>query len=178
FGPSAEPGIFRSKDGGKSWEKVCFVDDKTGAAELAMDPTNPRILYAGFWQVVRKPWTFESGGPGSQMRRSTDGGDTWERLEGNGLPKGMWGNLGIAISAANPSRVYAIIEAEKGGVFRSDDGGKKWRLTNEDNDLRQRAWYYTRIYADPKDADSVYVVNVRFFHSKDGGVKFSAIQTP
>jgi photosystem II stability/assembly factor-like uncharacterized protein len=178
FGPNVERGIFRSKDAGKTWEKICFVDDKTGATELAIDPTNPRILYAGFWQVLRKPWTFESGGPGGQIRRSTDGGDSWEKLEGNGLPKGLWGNIGIAISAADPNRIYAIIEAEKGGVFRSDDGGKKWRLTNEENDLRQRAWYYTRIYADPKDADSVYVVNVQFWHSKDGAKSFKPIRTP
>ncbi len=178
FGPNAERGIFRSKDGGRTWEKICFVDDKTGAAELAMDPTNPRVLYAGFWQVVRTPWSFESGGPGSQIRRSTDGGDTWERLEGHGLPKGVWGNVGIAISAADPARVYAIVEAEKGGVFRSDDAGKTWRLTSDENDLRQRAWYYSRIYADPKDADSVYVVNVQFWHSKDGGAKFKPIRTP
>jgi photosystem II stability/assembly factor-like uncharacterized protein len=178
FGANAERGIFRSKDGGKSWEKVAYVDEKTGASDLAMDPTNPRILYAGFWQVIRRPWSFESGGPGSQLRRSTDGGDSWEKVEGEGLPKGLWGIVGVAVSAANPNRVFAIIEAEKGGVFRSDDGGKKWQRTNDENELRQRAWYYSRIYADPKDADSVYVVNVQFLHSKDGGKTFRPIRTP
>jgi photosystem II stability/assembly factor-like uncharacterized protein len=178
FGANAERGIFRSRDGGKSWEKIAYVDDKTGACELAMDPSNPRILYAGFWQVIRRPWAFESGGPGSQIRRSLDGGDTWEKLEGEGLPKGIWGISGIAISAADPNRIYAIIEAEKGGVFRSDDGGKKWQRTSDSNALRQRAWYYSRIYTDPKDVDSVYVVNVQFLHSKDGGKTFQPIRTP
>jgi photosystem II stability/assembly factor-like uncharacterized protein len=178
FGPNPERGVFRSKDGGASWQKVLFVDDKTGAVDLAMDPTNPRVLYAGFWQVVRKPWTFESGGPGSALYRSGDGGDTWTKLAAEGLPKGLWGRIGVTVSPARPERVWALIEAEDGGVFRSDDGGRTWQRLSEDRKLRQRAWYYTHIYADTKSADTVYVLNVRFFRSKDGGKSFETIRTP
>lgn len=178
FGPSAERGVFRSKDGGATWQKVLFVDDKTGAVDLAMDPTNPRILYAGFWQVVRKPWTFESGGPGSALYKSSDGGDTWRKLSAEGLPKGIWGRVGVAISPVRPERVWALIEAEEGGVFRSDDGGDTWQRTSDDRKLRQRAWYYTHIFADTKSADAVYVLNVKFFRSKDGGKTFDPVRTP
>jgi photosystem II stability/assembly factor-like uncharacterized protein len=179
FGPNQERGVFRSKDGGASWQNVLFVDDRTGAVDLVLDPTNPRVLYAGFWQVVRLPWGFESGGRGSALYKSTDGGDTWHKLTGEGLPsKGVWGRIGVAVSPANPSRVWAIIEAEDGGVFRSDDAGRTWRRTNDDRRLRQRAWYYTHIYADPKNAESVYVLNVGFFRSLDGGKTFSTIAVP
>lgn len=178
FGPNAERGVFRSRDGGAHWQKVLFVDDKTGAVDLAMDPTNPRILYAGFWQVVRRPWTFESGGPGSALYKSSDGGDTWQKLGGEGLPKGSWGRIGVAVSPANPERVWALIEAEEGGVFRSDDAGRTWRKVNDERNLRQRAWYYTHIFADPKNADVVYVLNVRFFRSSDGGKTFAPLRTP
>ena len=178
FGPNAERGVFRSKDGGASWQKVLYVDDKTGAVDLAMDATNPRMLYAGFWQVVRKPWTFESGGPGSALYKSSDGGDTWQKLVGEGLPKGVWGRIGVAVSPAKPERVWALIEAEEGGVFRSDDAGKTWQKLNDERKLRQRAWYYTHIYADPKSAETVYVLNVRFFRSNDGGKTFGPLRTP
>lgn len=171
FGPNEERGIFRSKDGGKTWEKVLFVDDKTGAIDLAMDPTNPRILYAAFWQVLRQPWTLISGGPGSGLYKTTDGGDTWTKLT-TGLPQGIKGRIGVAVSPARPDRVWAIVEAEDGGVFRSDDGGRSWRLVNKERKLRQRAWYYSHIYADPKDPDTVYVLNVQFFKSIDGGRTF------
>ena len=144
-----------------------------------MDPTNPRVLYAGFWQVRRSPWGFDSGGPGSSLWKSTDGGDTWKKLTGEGLPsKGPWGRIGVAVSPARPDRVWAMIEAEDGGVFRSDDAGRTWRRTNEDRRLRQRAWYYTHVYADPKNADVVYVLNVQFFRSHDGGRTFTRIATP
>ena len=179
FGPSTERGVFRSKDGGGRWERVLYVDDKTGAVDLAMDPTNPRVLYAGLWQAVRRPWTLESGGPGSALYKSTDGGDTWTKLADESLPrKGVWGRIGVTVSPANPSRVWAIIEAEDGGVFRSDDAGKTWRRTNEERRLRQRAWYYTHIYADPKNAESVYVLNTGFYRSLDGGKTFTAIPVP
>jgi photosystem II stability/assembly factor-like uncharacterized protein len=178
FGPNKERGVFRSKDGGATWQNVLFVDDKTGAVDLVLDPTNPRVLYAGFWQVVRLPWAFESGGPGSALYKSTDGGDTWQKLTGEGLPKGLLGRIGVAVSPANPNRVWAIVEAEEGGVFRSDDAGRTWRRTNEDRRLRQRAWYYTHIYADPQNAESVYVLNVGFFRSLDGGKTFSTITVP
>ena len=177
WGPNSERGVFRSKDGGKSWEKVLFVSDRTGASDLCMDPTNPRILYAGFWQVHRKPWELVSGGPEGGIYRSTDGGDTWKKLAG-GLPEGVVGNIGIAVSGARPERVWAIVEAEKGGVFRTDDGGEKWTRVNSENKLRQRAWYYTRIYADPKNADEVYVLNTGFYRSTDGGKSYASIRVP
>jgi photosystem II stability/assembly factor-like uncharacterized protein len=179
FGPNLERGVFRSKDGGKTWEKVLFVDEKTGAIDLALDPTNPRILYAASYQVLRLPWGFESGGPGSGLYKSTDAGDTWTKITGEGLPKkGVWGRIGIAVSHANPSRVWAMIEAEDGGLFRSDDAGKTWRRTNEERKLRQRAWYYSHIFADPKNAESVYVLNTAFYRSNDGGKTFSGIPVP
>jgi photosystem II stability/assembly factor-like uncharacterized protein len=179
FGPNKERGVFRSKDGGATWQNVLFVDDKTGAVDLALDPTNPRVMYAGFWQVVRLPWGFESGGPGSALYKSTDGGDSWEKLTGEGLPKkGVWGRIGVAVSPANANRLWAIIEAEDGGVFRSDDAGRTWRKTNEERRLRQRAWYYTHVYADPKNADTMYVLNTGFYRSLDGGKTFTAIRVP
>jgi photosystem II stability/assembly factor-like uncharacterized protein len=179
WAPNEQRGIFRSKDGGKTWEKVFSRGNKAGAIDLIMDPTNPSVLYAGFWEVYRKPWTLESGGPGGGIFKSTDGGDTWTELTRNpGLPKGMVGKIGVTVSAANPERVWAIVEAEDGGVFRSDNGGQTWTRTNEQRNLRQRAWYYTRIYADPKNADTVYVLNTGFYKSNDGGRTFSGIGVP
>lgn len=178
WGPNVQRGIFRSKDGGKNWEKVLFVSEKTGASDLVMDPSNPRILYAGFWQVHRKPWELVSGGPEGGVFRSADGGDTWKKLEG-GLPEGVVGKVGVAVSPARPERIWAIVEAkEKGGVYRSDDGGEKWTRVNSENKLRQRAWYYTRIYADTKNSEAVYVLNVGFHKSTDGGKTFAAIRVP
>ena len=143
WGPNQQRGVFRSKDGGKTWEKVLFRSDKAGACDLITDPTTPNILYAGFWEVYRKPWTLESGGAGSGIFKSTDGGDTWTEITRNpGLPKGTIGIVGITVSPANPDRLWAIVEAEDGGVFRSDNGGKTWTKTNEQRNLRQRAWYY------------------------------------
>jgi photosystem II stability/assembly factor-like uncharacterized protein len=172
-----ERGIFRSIDGGRSWKKVLFADAKTGASDLAMDPLNPRILYAGFWQVYRKPWALESGGAASGIYKSIDGGDTWKKLSG-GLPDGVVGKIGVAASPAREGRVWAIVEAEKGGVYRSDDGGEKWTRVNDENKLRQRAWYYSEIYGDPKSADTVYVLNTGFYKSQDGGKTFAAIPVP
>ncbi len=177
WGPNPERGIFRSQDGGKTWKKILFVDEKTGASDLVMDPVNPRVLYAGFWQVGRKPWTLESGGPGGGLWKTTDGGDTWKKLAG-GLPEGVVGRVGVAVSPARPERVWAVVEAEKGGVFRTDDGGETWKKLNDENKLRQRAWYYSHVYADPKNADAVYVLNVAFFRSGDGGKTFDPIRTP
>jgi len=179
WGPNDQRGVFRSKDGGKTWEKILNRGNKAGAIDLIIDPSNPNILYAGFWEVYRKPWTLESGGPGSGIFKSTDGGDTWNELtRNNGLPKGMVGKVGIAVSPANSDRIWAIVEAEDGGVFRSDNGGTTWTRVNEERRLRQRAWYYTRIYADPKNVDTVYVLNTGFYRSNDGGRTFTGIGVP
>ncbi len=179
WAPNADRGVFRSKDGGKTWQKVLFRSDKAGACDLIIDPTNPNVLYAGFWEVYRKPWTLESGGPGSGIFKSTDGGDTWTEITRNpGLPRGTIGIVGITVSPANPDRLWAIVEAEDGGVFRSDNGGRTWTKTNEQRNLRQRAWYYSRIYADPKNAEEVYVLNTGFYRSNDGGRTFTGISVP
>lgn len=176
WGPNEQRGIFKSTDGGKDWKRVLFRDNKSGATDLILDPTNPNVVYAALWEVYRKPWTLESGGPGSGIFKSTDGGDTWNEITRNqGLPKGMIGNIGVTVSPANPERVWAIIEAEDGGVFRSDNAGKTWTKTNEQRNLRQRAWYYTRIYADPQNADSVYVLNTDMYRSNDGGRTFVSL---
>jgi photosystem II stability/assembly factor-like uncharacterized protein len=179
WGPNDQRGVFRSKDGGKTWEKVLSRGNKAGAIDLIIDPSNPNILYAGFWEVYRKPWTLESGGPGGGIFKSTDGGDTWNELtRNNGLPKGTVGKIGITVSPANSDRVWAIVEAEDGGVFRSDNGGTSWTRVNEERRLRQRAWYYSRIYADPKNVDTVYVLNTGFYRSNDGGRTFTGIGVP
>lgn len=179
FGPNQERGVYRSKDGGATWERILFANENAGAIDLILDPTNPRILYASTWRVRRTPYSLESGGEGSALWKSADGGDTWVNLSTRkGLPKGPLGIIGVTVSRSNPQNVYAIIEAAEGGVFRSRDGGETWEKTNDSRDLRQRAWYYTRIYADPKDEDAVYVLNVRFHKSKDGGKSFTTIATP
>uniref|UniRef100_UPI0037BF8C49 WD40/YVTN/BNR-like repeat-containing protein n=1 Tax=Gemmatimonas sp. TaxID=1962908 RepID=UPI0037BF8C49 len=179
WGPNAERGLFRSKDGGKSWQKILFRDDSTGAADLVMDPSNPNVLYAGFWQAHRKPWMLVSGGKGSGLFKSIDGGDTWTEITKNpGLPTGLWGNIGITVSGANPRRVYALIEADQGGVYRSDDAGATWQRVNDERKLRQRAWYYSKIYADPKNPDVVYASNVQFQVSKDAGKTWSNLNPP
>ncbi len=179
YGPNPERGVYRSLDGGATWQRILHVSDGAGAVDLAMDPTNPRILYAALWQVHRTPWSLESGGEDSGLWKSTDGGDTWNELSDKpGFPRGPLGIIGIDVSASNPENLYAIVEAEKGGVFRSKDGGDTWAKVNDERKLRQRAWYYTRIYADPADEESVYVVNVRFHRSKDGGKTYSTIDTP
>ncbi len=179
WGPNPERGIFRSKDGGKSWNKVLFRDDSTGAVDLVMDPNNPNVLYAGFWQAHRRPWMLVSGGKGSGMFKTTNGGDTWTEITRNkGLPPGLWGNIGISVSGGNSQRVYALIEADEGGVFRSEDAGATWTRVNSERKLRQRAWYYSRIYADPKNPDVVYASNVQFQVSKDGGKTWSNISSP
>ncbi len=179
FGPNEERGVFRSTDGGKSWQKVLYRGDKAGAVDMALDPNNPRVIYAGFWEVYRKPWTLESGGPGSGLVKSTDGGDTWSDITRNpGLPRSLIGKIGVAVSPVNSERVWAIIEAEDGGVFRSDNGGQSWIKVNEQRNLRQRAWYYTRIYADTQNADTMYVLNTGFYKSNDGGRTYTTIGVP
>ncbi|MGE5277378.1 MAG: VPS10 domain-containing protein [Acidobacteriota bacterium] len=178
WGPNPERGVYRTEDGGKTWKKVLGVDEKTGACDLSMDPNNPRILYAAFWQAVRRPWELVSGGPGSSLFRSNDGGDTWKKLT-EGLPEEMWGRVGVAASAARPGRVFAIVEAKnKGGLYRSDDWGEKWTYLNDEHKIRQRAWYYTWVYPDPRNADVVYLPNVDMHKSTDGGKTFSDLAVP
>ncbi|MFY9820791.1 MAG: glycosyl hydrolase [Thermoanaerobaculia bacterium] len=179
FGPNEMRGVYRSRDGGAHWDRVLYVNDKVGAVDLAMDPVNPRVLYASMWNVRRTPYSLESGGPGSGLWKSTDGGDTWSELTFNeGFPKGTLGIIGVTVSPTNPENLYALVEAKEGGVYRSRDGGKTWKKTSGDSDLRQRAWYYSRIFADPKDEEVVYVPNVQFHRSKDGGRTFTTIRTP
>lgn len=176
WGPNADRGVYRTVDGGKTWKKVLFVDDKTGASDLVMDPTNPRILYASFWQVYRKPWSLENGGPGGGLWKSIDGGDTWKQLT-TGLPEGVVGKVTVAVSASRPSRVWAMVQhADKGGLYRSEDGGEKWTLVNGSHRITQRGWYYSRIFADPRNADTIYVTNINFLKSIDGGKSFSRIR--
>lgn len=177
YGANAERGIYRTTDGGKTWTRVLFVNNDTGAVDVAFDPHNPHILFASMWQVRRQPWTLNSGGPGSGLYRSADGGDTWKKLEGEGLPAGPWGRIGVAV-AANSERVYALIEAKEGGLYRSDDGGGKWQLVNPDDRFTQRAWYYMHVVADPQDANTVYIMNVNFHRSTDGGRTFNKIKVP
>ncbi|HEV3460230.1 MAG TPA: glycosyl hydrolase, partial [Thermoanaerobaculia bacterium] len=174
WGPNPERGVYRSRDGGRSWRLVLFLDDKTGAADLAMDPHNPRVLFAAFWQAYRAPWSIESGGPASGLYRSTDGGDSWRKLAG-GLPEGVVGRIGVAVSAARQDRVWAIVEAVDGGLFRSDDGGEQWLRVSSAHALRQRAWYYSWVYADPRQPDTVYLPNVELNKSIDGGRTFTVV---
>lgn len=177
FGPSKERGVFRSKDGGKTWQNVLFVDDTTGAADIALDPSNARVLYAGFWHVRRKPWGMYSGGEAGGLYKSADGGDTWTELT-NGLPKGVRGRIGVTISPANPARVWAIVEAKDGGMFRSDDAGKSWTKVNDESRIRDRPWYYSHIYADPRNADTVYVLALQIYKSIDGGRTYQVVRAP
>ena len=179
FKPTSERGIYRSKDGGQSWEQVLFVNDNAGFVDLVLDPTNPRILYASSWRIRRTPYSLESGGEGSAIWKSTDGGETWTNISKNeGLPGGIWGISGITVSPVNNERVWALIENQDGGIYRSDDGGKTWKKTNSSRSLRQRAWYYTRIYADTQDEDKVYVLNVNYHVSTDGGRTFESSNAP
>lgn len=173
-----ERGVYRSKDGGLSWERILFVSNKAGAGDLILDPNNPRIIYAASWQMKRSGYRMDSGGPDSKMFKSTDGGDNWNELKENGLPKGPWGIVGIAVSPVNSERIWTIIEAKDGGLFRSDDAGKTWKKTNSNRALRSRAWYYSRITADTQNEDIVYVMNVRYGVSKDGGKTFELKNAP
>ncbi len=173
FGSNEERGIFRTKDGGKSWKKILFKNDKTGAVDLTLDPNNPDIIYATLWEVYRKPWILWSGGEGSGLYKSIDGGDTWKEITRNqGLPGGIWGKSTVSVSAADSKRVYVNIEAENGGLYRSDDGGETFALINNHRDLWQRAFYFLRIQADPVDRDVVYILSFKLIKSEDAGKTF------
>ncbi|MCA6432838.1 MAG: glycosyl hydrolase, partial [Cytophagales bacterium] len=179
FKSSEERGVYRSDDGGKNWKRILFANANAGAVDLCMDPNNPRILYASMWRARRTPYSMESGGEGSAIYKSTDGGETWKNISTNdGLPKGIWGISCVSVSPVNSNRVYAMIENDNGGVYRSDDAGQTWKKMNEDRNLRQRAWYYTKIYADTKDEDMLYVMNVSYHKSKDGGKTFQSYNAP
>jgi photosystem II stability/assembly factor-like uncharacterized protein len=172
-GANPDRGVYKSTDGGATWRKVLYRDPRTGAVDISIDPNNPKIIYAALWEAWRKPWGMSSGGPGSGLFKSVDGGEHWTELTRNpGMPAGIDGKIGVSVSPVDGNRVYAIIENRDGGVFVSDDAGATWRRTNESRDLRQRAFYYTRITADPKLKDRVYVTNVQFFRSDDGGKTF------
>ena len=180
YKPTKERGVYKSTDGGKSWKQVLFVNDQSGAVDLTFDPNNPRILYASTWRAKRTPYSLSSGGDGSALWKSTDSGETWSEISKNeGFPKDTLGIIGVTVSPKNSERVWAIVEnKEKGGLYRSDDGGKKWTQVNSERKLRQRAWYYTRVYADTQDEDVVYVLNVRYHKSTDGGKTFNTFNAP
>lgn len=180
FGPNQERGVYRSVDGGENWERVLFVNEEVGAVDLVIDPGNPRVLYATTWRVRRTPYSLESGGEGSGIWKSVDGGATWQDITRNeGLPQDeLVGICGITVSPVDSDRVWASVEAKGGGLFRSDDAGATWKRINQERKLRQRAWYYSRIYAGPDNVDEIYVLNVRFWRSIDGGKSFSSIGTP
>ncbi|HEX5652003.1 MAG TPA: hypothetical protein VFX58_02950 [Chitinophagaceae bacterium] len=179
FGPNEERGIYKTTDGGKSWRRTLYVNNQTGCSDLVMEPGNPTVFYAGTWRLIRTPYSLESGGPGSGLWKSTDGGETWMNITGKkGLPKGVWGIVGVAVAASNPDKVYAILENEKGGMYASNDGGETWTLTSSDNNIRQRAWYYTKVFVDPKNENLVYAPNVGFMRSRDGGRTFQSVRTP
>ena len=179
-GPNQQRGVFRSTDGGENWKRVLFANDEAGAIDLIIDPNNPRIVYASTWRVKRNHFSLESGGDGSALWKSTDGGDNWTEISRNpGLPQtSTLGIIGITVSPVDSNRLWAMIEAQDGGLFRSDNAGRTWTKVNDERKLRQRAWYYTRLYADPVNRERVYVLNVQFHRSNDGGRTFSSIRTP
>jgi photosystem II stability/assembly factor-like uncharacterized protein len=179
FGPNDERGVYKTTDGGKTWKKTLYVNNQTGASDLVMEPGNPNVFYAGTWRLIRTPYSLESGGDGSGLWKSTDGGETWKNISTNkGLPKGAWGIVGVAVAPSNTDKIYSIIENKDGGLYMSADGGETWTLTCSDNNIRQRAWYYSKVFVDPKIENKVYCPNVNFMRSTDGGKTFQSINTP
>ncbi len=179
FGPNEMRGVYKTTDGGRTWKKTLYVNSQTGASDLVMEPGNPQVFYAGTWRLIRTPYSLESGGEGSGLWKSIDGGETWQNITAKkGLPRGVWGIVGVAVAPSNPDKVYAILENAAGGMFVSNDGGESWTLTSNDNNIRQRAWYYTKVFVDPKNENTVYAPNVNFMRSRDGGKTFQALRTP
>jgi photosystem II stability/assembly factor-like uncharacterized protein len=180
FGPNDERGVYKTTDGGTTWRRTLFRDDKTGAVELVYDPKNPNVVFTALWESQRLPWGMSSGGPGSGLFKSTDGGDTWSEITKNpGLPSGLWGKVGLSVSGADGSRVYALIEHEPdGGLYLSDDAGATWKQVNDSRNIRQRAFYYTRVHADPKVKDTVWILNVSLYKSTDAGKTLTSVRVP
>jgi len=179
FKGTQDRGVYKTKDGGKTWRKVLFANQDAGAVDLIIDPTNHRNLYATTWNIRRTPYSLSSGGEGSALWKSTDQGETWTNIsDAKGLPKGVWGIAGVTVSPIDGERIWAMIENKDGGLYRSDNGGKTWTKVNSERKLRQRAWYYTRLYADTDDVNTVYVLNVRYHKSTDGGRSFETHNAP
>lgn len=179
YGKNEERGVFKSADGGATWKRVLYSTSQTGAVDLVIDPNNPNVLLASMWDAWRTPYSLNSGGPNSGMFKSEDGGETWKDISRNeGLPKDTLGKIGLSISSVDSNRYWAIVEAHDGGLFCSDDAGKTWRKVNDDRNWRQRAWYYTHVYADTKDKETVYVLNVGFGKSTNGGKSFTNLRPP
>jgi photosystem II stability/assembly factor-like uncharacterized protein len=179
FGPNEERGVYKTMDGGKTWKRTLFANSLTGCSDLVSEPGNPSVLYAGMWHVIRTPYSMESGGEGSGIYKSVDGGETWKNISTNkGFPKGIWGIVGVAIAPSNTDKIFALVENASGGLFVSNDGGETWTLQCSDNNIRQRAWYYSKVYVDPKNENLVYCPNVEFMRSRDGGKTFAAVNTP
>ena len=168
WGANAERGVFRSTDGGKSWQKVLYVNDTTGASDLVMDPQNPKVLYAGMWQVTRRPWIMESGGESSGIYRTTDGGDTWQKMT-NGLPTGIVGRIGLAVAASNPQHVYALVESRSGVLWESRDGGERWTKVSDERSIQARPFYFSHLYVAPNNEDRIYFLSYDILLSIDGG---------
>jgi len=179
FGPNEERGVYKTTDGGKTWKRTLYINDQTGCSDLVMEPGNPTVFYAGMWHVKRTPYSMESGGEGSGLFKSTDGGETWVNLTGNkGLPKGIWGIVDVSVAPSNTDKVYAMVENAAGGLYTSTDAGLTWTLTSENSDIKQRAWYFNKIFVDPKNEDLLYILNTGMMRSTDGGKTFTNVYTP
>jgi photosystem II stability/assembly factor-like uncharacterized protein len=179
FGPNEERGVYKTTDGGKTWKRTLYINNQTGCSDLVMEPGNPNVFYAGTWRLIRTPNSLESGGEGSGLWKSNDAGETWTNISAKkGLPKGVWGIVGVAVAPSNTDKIYCILENKDGGLYSSSDGGETWTLQSSDNNIRQRAWYYTKVFVDPKNENKVYCPNVNFMISTDAGKTFKSINTP